>query len=82
MTPQDWSQRKMWFFPSAQRLWEETGTPKEVFAVIDAHKDAIRLMSSGCPRCLVGYADLMADPMFACALCRGTGFPVFQQVSQ
>lgn len=76
-TQQDWSHRRLWFFPSEQRLWEESGDARADREVIAAHIDAIRVTNSGCPKCLVGYADLMSDPMFTCDLCHGTGFPVF-----
>lgn len=42
-----------------------------------AHPDVVPVTESGCPKCLVGYADIMSDPYFACEVCCGTGFPVF-----
>ena len=35
----------------------------------------------GCPKCLVGRTDLMADPAFACDVCHGTGIPHYQALS-
>ncbi len=75
-TPQDWRHRRVWFFPSERRLWEASDTASE-HAMLAAHPDAIRMVESGCPKCWVGYADVMADPAFACEVCAGTGFPVF-----
>lgn len=71
---------RVWFFPSEGRFWREVGTPQEIRAVVAARPDAIHVQS-GCPRCLTGYEDIMADPGFNCDLCQGTGFPIFGDVS-
>ena len=33
----------------------------------------------GCPKCGVGYPDRLADPMFNCDLCGGTGIVGFDR---
>lgn len=35
----------------------------------------------GCPKCLVGRSDMMADPAFACDMCNGTGVPHFALIA-
>lgn len=78
-TPIDVRGENVWFSPSAQKLSPHpldkfNGTLAEFLA---AHPDAVQITESGCPKCLVGYADIMSDPMFVCDLCFDTGFPVF-----
>lgn len=83
-TKSDCSAQGIWFFPSERKLWQETARYSDApdaarndRAVIASHVDAIRLLESGCPKCLVGYRDIMSDPGFHCDVCEGTGFPVF-----
>lgn len=35
----------------------------------------------GCPKCLVGRRDMLADPAFNCELCAGTGIPHFMLIA-
>ncbi len=36
---------------------------------------------NGCPKCLVGKRGMMADPMFNCEVCNGTGIEHYRVLS-
>lgn len=60
-----------WYSPSENRFWE-------VVSDVAPRPDAIRI-ERGCQKCLCGYDDIFADPMFFCDVCEGTGFPVYSR---